>query len=664
MNRINVRWMAGIAAASFALVSAGCGNKLLGISSSIVVSPDNVAFGSGTVGVAQAKTITVTNAGSAPLTVSAIKVASDPNHELSVANVLTNNCAGNGRSGSNTLAAGECASFSVVWSPAGAHAADGSIEVDSSDGSAPVITLPVTGNAASPDLEYCVLDSSGNETGCSDFSMSQATPTVDFGSARPNVATTRTVRLKNNGAAPLTFVSQPAIDATQSTLFSLSSGAVANNTLAPLSHQDFVISATPTANGSVNGGLLVNSMDLRVPMLNIPLRIFVAGGAVCVAPPTGLNFGSVTLGQTQPLQITFTNCGTADLVVNSFFFNGYSPTTNQFTITGGALPTSGATFAAGASVTLTVTYAPVAVRADKASFDYTYTYAADSSRAITGSVNVVGSGAAAACGTSGATSPVANIVTYYGNSAAGATTQFDPTAMPSKVVPLDYVKFSGTTSVATGTPTYSWQLTSQPAGSHATLLTPASASSTMQTLVSGDYTVQLTVKDASSCIGTASVTIHVVPSGDVHIELTWPESCGDVDLHYVKSGATQCQAGDCFYGNKSTNWGSKLDVDDQWGYGPENITQANPADGNSYGIWVYYYSSSPDGGGGPASGSCGTTHPEVKVYFKGVLANTFTLTAGFGNQQLWHAANVAVSNSASMLVATAADTTAKFLGCE
>jgi hypothetical protein len=47
-----------------------------------------------------------------------------------------------------------------------------------------------------------------------------------------------------------------------------------------------------------------------------------------------------------------------------------------------------------------------------------------------------------------------------------------------------------------------------------------------------------------------------------------------------------------------------------------------------------------------------------------VLANTFTLTAGFGNQQLWHAANVAVSNSASMLVATAADTTAKFLGCE
>jgi hypothetical protein len=663
MNRINVRWMAGLAAASFAFVSAGCGNKLLGISSSIVVSPDNVAFGSGTVGVAQAKTITVTNAGSAPLTVSAIKVASDPNHELSVANVLTNNCAGAARSGSTTLAAGECASFSVVWSPAGAHAADGSIEVDSSDLSTPVITLPVTGNAASPDLEYCVLDASGNETGCSDFSTSQAAPTVDFGSASPNVATTRTVRLKNNGAAPLTYVSQPAIDATQSTLFSISSGAVANNTLAPLSHQDFVLSATPTANGSVNGGLLVNSMDLRVPMLNIPLRIFVAGGAVCVAPPTGLNFGSVTLGQTQPLQITFTNCGTADLVVNSFTFNGYRPTTNQFTVTGGALPSVGTAFAAGASLTLTITYAPVAVRPDKASFDYTFTYASDPSRAISDSVNVIGSGAAAACGTSGATNPVANIITYYGNSAAGATTRFDPTAMPSKVVPLDYVKFNGTTSVATGTPTYSWQLTSQPAGSHATLATPASANATMQVLVSGDYTVQLSVKDASSCIGTASVTIHVVPSGDVHIEMTWAESCADLDLHYVQPGSQYCGGNDCFYANKNTSWGAKLDVDDQWGYGPENITQANPADGK-YGIWVYYFSSSPDGGGGPASGSCGTTHPTVTVYFKGVLQGTYVLSAGFNNNQLWHAADVTVSNSASALTVVAVDATAKFMGCE
>lgn len=664
MNRINARWMAGIAAASFALASAGCGNKLLGISSSIVVSPDNVAFGSGTVGVAQAKTITVTNAGSAPLTVSAIKVASDPNHELSVANILTNNCAGASRSGSSTLAAGECASFSVVWSPAGAHAADGSIEVDSSDGSTPVITLPVTGNAASPDLEYCVLDSSGNETGCSDFSVSQAAPTVDFGSASPNVATARTVRIKNNGAAPLTFTSQPAVDTNQTTTFALSSGSIANSTLAPLSHQDFVISATPTANGSVDGSLLVNSMDLRVPMLTIPLRIFVAGGAVCVSPAAGLNFGSVTLGQTQPLQITFTNCGTANLVVNSFTFNGFHPTTNQFTITSGALPTAGAAFPQGAALTMTVSYAPVAVRADKASFDYTFTYASDPTRAITDSVNVIGSGAAAACGTTGTTNPVANIVTYYGNSAASATTQFDPTTMPSKVVPLDYVKFSGTTSVATGTPTYNWQLTSQPLGSHAMLLTPASANSTMQTLVSGDYTVRLTVKDASSCIGTSSVTIHVVPSGDVHIELTWPESCGDLDLHYVQSGAMKCQANDCFYGNKTPSWGAKLDVDDQWGYGPENITQLNPADGNSYQIWVYYFSSSPDGGDGPSSGSCNTTHPVVQVYFKGVLAQVFTLTAGFDNKQLWHAANIAVSNSASMLVVTAADTTAKFQGCE
>jgi len=652
-----------------AALSAACGDKLLGISATINVTPANLAYGQGAVGVPQTIKVSVSNSGSAALQISAIKVATDPNNELSVGNALTTDCNGQPRSGSTSLSPGECAQFDAIWSPTAAHDAAGSFEIDSSDLQTPVVTLPVTGNAASPLLQYCVVEADGgvDPSTCSNLGVNpQLIPTVNFGTGLPNTASTEVVRITNQGQVPLTFSPAPVID-TSTPAFSIFalSGSIPGESLAPGDSADLTVTATPTANGTIKGFIDVASNDLRAPSLQIPLEIFIAGWQLCVDPSTGLDFGGVTLGQSQTLPLTVTNCGSTDFTIDQFTFTGDAPTTNQFTfaLASGStqLPsgTSTVAFPQGAKILLNVTYSPTVVRTDNAEFDYQL---AVGGNALGGTIPITGHGLAAACGTSGAASPVANIVTSYGTSSNGSFTTFSPTTTPTPVVPLDYVKLNASTStVASGTPSYTWVLVSQPSGSTTSLSGANTVQAEMQTLVSGAYVVELTVKDASGCIGTSTVTINVASKGAVHLELTWNTSCGDLDLHYSNFPATSTGScspssvinNDCAYYNTSTSWGATLDHDELDGYGPENITQATPSDG-SYQAWVYYFSPNSSGSG---SDTCGSIIPTVNVYFNGTLSQTYTLPAGLpGYGTAWNAANITISNSGTQLVSTAGAT--------
>jgi hypothetical protein len=252
------------------------------------------------------------------------------------------------------------------------------------------------------------------------------------------------------------------------------------------------------------------------------------------------------------------------------------------------------------------------------------------------------------------------------------------------VAPLDYVQFSGAASTGANPATYTWKLVSQPAGS-TTALTGGGAQVAMQTLVAGAYVVQLSVSDSSGCAGTSEVTVQVVPTGDVHLELLWAEDCGDLDLHYLGPGGPLCSDYDTAYYNLNPDWGcatagcgheedpggiypdetrvddAKLDHDDQWGFGPENITQASPFDSPAstpYQVWVYYFSATPDGGGG--SGVCGIAHPTVNVYIGGALASTFTLSAGLAEFAAWHAADLAISNQGASVQVIPGDTSSAY----
>lgn len=101
----------------------------------------------------------------------------------------------------------------------------------------------------------------------------------------------------------------------------------------------------------------------------------------------------------------------------------------------------------------------------------------------------------------------------------------------------------------------------------------------------------------------------------VHVRLTWPLLGADVDLHLIQPGGAMNTYGDCYYNNRTPDWGvvgstcdnPRLDVDCITGCTVENIRLGSPVTG-TYAIKVYYYS---DHGKGDTS-------PQVTLWLRGV----------------------------------------------
>lgn len=111
----------------------------------------------------------------------------------------------------------------------------------------------------------------------------------------------------------------------------------------------------------------------------------------------------------------------------------------------------------------------------------------------------------------------------------------------------------------------------------------------------------------------------------LHLQLDWDSDNCDVDLHLLNPQGTFFQGpNDCYYANMAPNWGVAndfsddpfLDVDNVWGYGPENINLQEPQAGR-YTVIVHFYSDTYEG-------SWSTdTNATLRVYFYGQLAGTF-----------------------------------------
>jgi hypothetical protein len=146
----------------------------------------------------------------------------------------------------------------------------------------------------------------------------------------------------------------------------------------------------------------------------------------------------------------------------------------------------------------------------------------------------------------------------------------------------------------------------------------------------------------------------------LNVRLTWDEVV-DLDLHLVEPGSyygssTDVTGGDCYYGNcrasasapnqygtSDLDWGVAyddtdnplLDVDNTYGYGPENIFLFKPEAG-VFKIGVHYYTSS-----GPS------TYPTIEVFVDGEFLNSVVAgrTGGVWPNEVWHAADVTISAS-------------------
>ncbi|MBI4461424.1 MAG: choice-of-anchor D domain-containing protein, partial [Acidobacteria bacterium] len=280
----------------------------------INVSPTSLSFGNVLVGTTSAgQTVTVTNTGTADLSVSSITLSGNSAFALSLPGLPA------------TLAPSASLTFDVTFSPAALGLASGTVTVASNAGS-PTVSLTGTGIAPA---------------------ISLSTNSLDFGSVLVGTTSAgQTVTVTNSGSADLIVSS---ITLSGSSAFALSMPGLPA-TLAPSTSLTFDVTFSPAAVSLASGTVTVAS-DAGSPTVSLTGTGMAPGISLSASV---LDFGNVLVGSISAAPtVTVTNTGTADLTVSSITLSGSS----AFAL---SLPGLPATLAPSASLTFDVTFSPAA----------------------------------------------------------------------------------------------------------------------------------------------------------------------------------------------------------------------------------------------------------------------------------------------------------------
>jgi hypothetical protein len=284
------------------------------------VTPSSVNFGTVPMHVKASRSLTLTNTGTADLTVTKI---SETGQGYSTV--------GGGLSANMAVKAGSSLNFSIYFSPLVAGHAPGNLSITTSADSTPLtVTLDGTGVAApggTPAIEV--------------------TPSsVNFGNVTVGTTDTQTMRLANTGTADLTVTKISA----SGTGFS-ESGLSIPLTLPAGQSTTFTASFKPTGTGAQTGSIAITSNAS-----GSPLSVSLTGSGVTTntklsANPTSLNFGTVTVGTTDSQNVSLTNTGNTNVAISSVGTVG-----TGFSSTGGA----NATLTPNQSINVSISFNPKA----------------------------------------------------------------------------------------------------------------------------------------------------------------------------------------------------------------------------------------------------------------------------------------------------------------
>ncbi|MEZ4317674.1 MAG: hypothetical protein R3F61_09220 [Myxococcota bacterium] len=179
---------------------------------------------------------------------------------------------------------------------------------------------------------------------------------------------------------------------------------------------------------------------------------------------------------------------------------------------------------------------------------------------------------------------------------------------------------------------YNWELSEKPQGSAATMPGGGAVRSGFMADQAGLYVGRLVVTNEAGVQSPAcEAELEAIPAQNLWVEMYWTLAGDDMDLHLLAPGGTPTSDLDCYYVNCNESqgdvldWGvpgvsadnPRLDLDDIWGTGPENINIDNP-DGSNGGFTVVVHDF---GGGNP-----GANDVTVNIYLNGQLAWTQTRT--------------------------------------
>jgi hypothetical protein len=397
---------------------------------------------------------------------------------------------------------------------------------------------------------------------------------LDFGEIVANEGTgVLPVYVDNGGRADL--VGSVRIEGTDAAAFALGEG-VGELSLPAGEALEFPVAFLPTAVAPAEAALVFETNDPDDPILAIAL----AGvGRVPYAPdiavaPATLDFGRVDPGEDRTLFFDVTNEGDADLHLGTLTQSGAGVFALDTDYSGSTLPP-------GQTRTLLVTYAPVLGTGDSG----TLVIRSDDADEPELEVALEGNGG-------GSAQYPAAVIDCPGtvDLAAPVTVSLDG---------------SGSTDPNDRPLAYAWSIVRRPAAADvAGVPVPADQPTTQVRLdAAGVWEVQLQVTNDLGVPSTPTkCVIDAVPVDELHVELSWSGPTSDLDLHLAEGDAAFYSVpGDVSWCNRAPDWGARgadddpsLDLDDDDGYGPENINVPRPADG-TYPVRVHLFDDGDDG---------------------------------------------------------------------
>ena len=328
-------------ASCLTIMTAGCGSGASVSAAStqgspqtspqLTVSATSLSFGSAVVNTATMQSLTLTSAGTAPVTINSATVTG-----------IGFTVVGGGLP--VTLNPAQSVTLQVQFLPIATGAASGQMTIssNSANGSTAVVALTGTGTTAS-----------GAQTSPQ---LAVSAASLSFGSVTVNTATTQSLTLTSAGTSPVT-VSSAAITGVGFTIVAQSFPV----TLNPAQAVTLQIQFDPTATGAANGQITIssNSASGSTAVVALTGTGTTASGSQTspqlAVSAASLSFGSVTVNTATIQLLTLTSTGTSPVTVNSASITGAG-----FTIVAQSFPM---TLNPTQAVTLQVQFDPTAAGA-------------------------------------------------------------------------------------------------------------------------------------------------------------------------------------------------------------------------------------------------------------------------------------------------------------
>ena len=286
--------------------------------------------------------------------------------------------------------------------------------------------------------------------------------------------------------------------------------------------------------------------------------------------------------------------------------------------------------------------------------------------------------------TNGSTDPV--VVDLFGRGVRNSCPVPDATLLAYSVPPLEVITLDGTPSTDPGgaVERWEWAVVSRPDGSTSQIVEaysdpqapadggtaddPSTPQAKFFVDLAGNYEIELRVYDNLGQVScdpkaVARVTIEAIPDRDLHVQLVWstpddPDETDkfgtDVDLHVrhergLDAWGESAGTWDCYFSNKTPDWGTQgdpnddpsLDIDDTTGAGPENVNLSNPEDGVRYSVGALYFrAESTFGVAGADPRLEHLSLASIRIYVKGELLFELIDRELTEEGQLWDVANI------------------------